>query len=138
MKKKQYIAFLLFSISLMMLMIPVMPHHHHADGLICMKNDLTADCCGHSHDADANHEQHCCCNTCCATTHFLQQTPGSDQTNVQPDVTYILIPFFESIVKLSLLPEPDVQRHECIYVESLHGTSLRRATGLRAPPSLLA
>ena len=27
-------------ISMVMLVVPVIPHHHHNNGLICMKNDI--------------------------------------------------------------------------------------------------
>ena len=40
MKTKRYIAYFLFFISMIMLTVPVIPHHHHEDGMICMKNDL--------------------------------------------------------------------------------------------------
>jgi hypothetical protein len=36
-----------------------------------------------------------------------------------------------------VLPEESGQRQDCIYQESLHGTYLTRATGLRAPPCVL-
>ena len=32
-------------ISMVMLVVPVIPHHHHNNGLICMKNDIAPDCC---------------------------------------------------------------------------------------------
>lgn len=37
MKTKRYIAYFLFFISMIMLTVPVIPHHHHEDGMICMK-----------------------------------------------------------------------------------------------------
>ena len=43
MKTKRYIAYFLFFISMIMLTVPVIPHHHHEDGMICMKNDLPSD-----------------------------------------------------------------------------------------------
>lgn len=41
MRNKRYIVSFLLFISMIMLVVPVIPHHHHADGVICMKNDLT-------------------------------------------------------------------------------------------------
>lgn len=43
MRNKRYIVSFLLFISMIMLVVPVIPHHHHADGVICMKNDLTPD-----------------------------------------------------------------------------------------------
>lgn len=40
MKNKRYITYFLIFISMVMLVVPVIPHHHHSNGLICMKNDI--------------------------------------------------------------------------------------------------
>ena len=64
MKKKRYITYFLFFISMVMLAVPVIPHHHHSDGLVCMKDDLAANCCEHRHTPADKH----CCNTGCVTT----------------------------------------------------------------------
>ena len=69
-------------ISMVMLVVPVIPHHHHNNGLICMKNDIAPDCCGQQHNSD---NEHCCCDTGCVTTHFFQQTPSSDNGWAHPD-----------------------------------------------------
>lgn len=135
MRNKRYIAFFLILISIVMLMVPVIPHHHHSDGLICMKDDITSDCCGQHHDAEC---EHCCCDTGCVTTHFFQQTPTADNGWAHPDFPLIITLFSEAILKTLLLPERDIPKQEHIYQESLHGTYLTRATGLRAPPSTLA
>lgn len=137
MKKRQHIAYILFFISLIMLAIPVIPHHHHADGTICMKNDIAADCdescCHHPR------EGHCCCDTGCLTTHFVQKTPNSsDELCSHPDTLWTAVLLFKPISRLLTALEFDVSRQECIYLESLHSTFIIRATGLRAPPSLLA
>lgn len=137
MKRKRYIAYVLFIISMAMLMIPVVPHHHHADGLICMKSDMAADECGHQHPDSCN--KHCCCNTGCATTHFVQQIPASDNdTWASPTATWVVTLFCEPIYQSLLLPENHIRRQEFVYREALHGTFTVRATGLRAPPSVLA
>ena len=137
MKKRQHIAYILLLISLIMLAIPVIPHHHHADGMICMKNDIAADC-----DESCCHHPlggHCCCDTGCMTTHFVQNTPhSSDEACSHPDALWTATLLFNPISKLLTTPESDVSGQECIYLESLHGTFIIRATGLRAPPSLRA
>lgn len=136
MKKKQYITYFLFFISMVMLVIPVIPHHHHADGLICMKNDITKDCCEHRH-SPAN--EHCCCDTGCVTTYFVQQTPNTgNDAWAHPDAMWVVTLFFEPIFKLLVLPENDIKRQDGVYLESLHSTFITRATGLRAPPYILA
>ena len=110
MKKKQYITYILFFISLIMLVIPVIPHHHHADGMICMKNDITADCCGHRHSPG---NEHCCCDTGCMTTHFVQQTPSSsNDVCSHPDALWAVTLLIEPFSKLLILPEFDISRQE--------------------------
>ena len=88
MKTKRYIAYFLFFISMIMLTVPVIPHHHHEDGI-----------------RDA------------------QESRG-----------------LGDVYKRQLLTLPDETgiRQEFVYLESLHGTFITRATGLRAPPSVLA
>lgn len=135
MKSKRYITYFLIFISIAMLVVPVIPHHHHSNGLICMKNDITPSCCGEQHSPD---KEHCCCDTGCVTTHFFQQTPNSDNGWLHPDTFWVITFFSEPLLTLLNLPEDSGPSEECIYLESFHGTYLTRATGLRAPPSVLA
>lgn len=135
MKRKRYIAYFLMFISMVMLVVPVIPHHHHSNGLICMKDDVTPDCCGQKHIPE---KEHCCCDTGCVTTHFFQQTPSSDNGSLHPDFPLIITLFSEPLLRLLILPDENGQRQECIFQESLHGTYLTRATGLRAPPCVLS
>ena len=87
MQRKRYITFFFIFISMVMLVVPVIPHHHHNNGLICMKNDITPNCCGQQHTPDS---EHCCCDTGCVTTHFFQQTPSSDNGWTHPDFPLII------------------------------------------------
>lgn len=138
MKRKRHIAYWLLFVSMIMLVVPVIPHHHHTDGLLCMKNDLTEECCNHHHDAEK--KEHCCCDTGCLTTHFFQKTPSTDhQAMTAPDFPLWVMPlFFEPILSLLLLPDDEGRGQDPIYIESLHGTFITRAAGLRAPPAQLA
>ena len=54
MQRKRYITFFFIFISMVMLVVPVIPHHHHNNGLICMKNDITPNCCGQQHTPDTS------------------------------------------------------------------------------------
>lgn len=134
MKKKRYIAYFLFFISMIMLVVPVIPHHHHDNGLICMKNDIPAEgCCHHQGPC----KEHCCCDTGCITVHFFQQAPNSDH-DINPDFLWVTTLFSEPILALLSLPEESSIGTEPVYIESLHGTFITRASGLRAPPCVLA
>lgn len=136
MKKKGYITYFLLFISIVMLVVPVIPHHHHANGLLCMKNDISSDCCKQNHNPE---NDHCCGDTGCVTTHFFQRSPSTDSNAwAQPDGGWAITLYFEPLFKLLVLPGIDVKRQDHIYFESLHGTFITRATGLRAPPCVLA
>ncbi|MBQ8672493.1 MAG: hypothetical protein IJ511_00320 [Bacteroides sp.] len=139
---KRYIAYFLILVSIVMLIVPVLPHHHHQDGLMCMKNDITADCCAHHHQSQPEEQpagnDHCCCNTGCLTNYFVQQTPCSDDYTFEQMPQYIpYILYIEPLLDL-FLSESSGKNNRFVYIESLHGTFITRAAGLRAPPSLLA
>lgn len=135
---KRYITYLLFFISMLMPVIPVIPHHHHADGLICMKDDISKDCCKQnvSHEeGHAEHHHHCCNDNDCVTIHFFQQTPGQEHSHPT------LLPCIEIPLTLYTLSAPATfmrPRTESVFQESLHGIVSIGATGLRAPPSRIA
>lgn len=132
MTKRKYISYLLLLFSMLMLTIPVMPHHHHANGQICMKDDVHTDCC-HQHNNDAKEHNHGCEDTGCITTHFFQQLPSNNEheshiVDVQP-VEYIL-----SYIPILFALENPKNHIDYGYRESLHDTRILFAKGLRAPP----
>lgn len=102
MQRKRYITLFFIFISMVMLVVPVIPHHHHNNGLICMKNDITPNCCGQQHTPDS---EHCCCDTGCVTTHFFQQTPSPDNGWTHPDFPLVITLFSEPLLRLLVLPE---------------------------------
>ena len=130
--KRKYISYLLLLFSILMLTIPVMPHHHHADGQICIKDNVHTDCC-HHHNDDAQAHNHGCEDTGCVTTHFFQQLPSGNEHKSHIDdiqlVEYI-IPYILSY----FAPEIPKNHIDYGYRESLHGTRIPFAKGLRAPP----
>lgn len=128
---KLHIAYLLLVISTLMPVIPVIPHHHHADGRICLKHDLPADCCDHHHHG----EEDPCCGGDCVAIHIFEQTPGSEDSwhfTFTPEATTL---FFEQLTNLLSVPLNTPTRKQGVpYRERLHGTQVLCATGLRAPP----
>ncbi|MBQ8225667.1 MAG: hypothetical protein IJZ86_10025 [Bacteroides sp.] len=135
MRNKRYIAYILFVISMVMPIIPVIPHHHHADGRLCMRNDITTDCCsGHHHGGESDH----CCDNSCVAIHFFEQTPNSDESWTYDFTPWEVILFLDYVPLLLSLPESIPHQPDTCYRETLHGTCITRATGLRAPPSVIA
>ena len=160
MRTKRMITHLLLVISMFMLVVPVMPHHHHTNGLLCMKNDLTTNgcesmpsCCtlitaeGKSVDTDQENDSsahimptshhHCCCNTDCATSHFNQNTPSYLDCNFKPEYLWTNILYYEPVFRLLLFPENKEREFITFYIESLHSILANTTQGLRAPPTLL-
>lgn len=132
--KKRYILVLLFFVNIIMLVVPVLPHHHHTGGVICMKQDIPVESnCPTHHHHDANDS---CCKSECLTR-FDSSVP-SVQTNHGPHFVFTASLFADNIiVKLLNLPDKQQERRRTVYQESLHGTNVSRAFGLRAPPFTL-
>lgn len=130
-RKKRYIVYVLFVISIIMLTVPLIPHHHHADGLICMKQDTTqeAQCPTpvHHHENDDP-----CCNDKCPTR-FSSPVP-SMPTDFGPQHVFITTLFTDFIIESLLRPQERRLADEHVYRESLHGTNITRVFSLRAPP----
>lgn len=133
MKKARYIAYLFMMLCTLMWVVPVVPHHHHTDGQICMKNDMH-DGCRHHHDANQEGHNHGCSDKGCITTHFFQQIPASNQREVGFEQVQT-IPFLASILPTDFQQSQTYHHYtHCGYIEWLHSISIQRAMGLRAPP----
>ena len=118
MKFKRHITYLLLVVSLLMTAVPVLPHHHHANGLLCMKNDISTDCC--LQHSDSPREGHCCCQTGCVAHHFFQQMPTDTRNEMQPAASEI-IPFLSPLLlRLSDSLTNADKKQIPIYIESLH------------------
>ncbi|HIY88958.1 MAG TPA: hypothetical protein H9824_09670 [Candidatus Bacteroides pullicola] len=131
MKPQRHAAYLLLLLSILMLGVPVIPHHHHADGVLCMKNDVQAGCCSPAPDEA---EGHCCCDTGCPAAHFFQQRPDAGPDIPLPLSNDILFLPTE-LLALLISHSPGQSPSTPFYIESLHDTLFTRATGLRAPPA---
>ena len=129
MRNKRYIVSFLLFISMIMLVVPVIPHHNHADGVICMKNDLTPEpqCPKHHHPGNDS-----CCNDGCMTR--LNSPTPSVQADNNPHYLFTAILFTDFIIENLFRPQERRIKNYYAYRESLHGTAVNRAFGLRAPP----
>lgn len=134
MKERRYITYLLLLVSVIALMVPVIPHHHHAGGLMCLKHDYTP---AEQRQADTTEPHHNCQDASCMSDNFFQLTPTSGHNDVQPDFQWAIPLLNDLCASLLLPPEANYKRHSSFYIESLHGTLIVRATGLRAPPCIL-
>ena len=127
--RRHTITILLLFVSLLTLAVPVMPHHHHADGAICMRHDpasLPATPSGHSH---------CCHNQGCVATHYFQRVPVMRQHVPSEQTQRLLTDFAMFFLKQSIASDLHSNPSLTHYVESLHSTYIVHAKGRRAPPA---
>ena len=134
MKNKRYILYSLMVTCMIMLVVPLIPHHHHGNGMICMKDDVKDT----DYPCDQQHHHHqdepCCTSNCMTYIESSVPTPQLDE--VQPQYFYISTLFTEPLLRFLTQPEEKNIHREYVYLESLHGTYILCATGLRAPPAL--
>lgn len=117
------------AVSLIMLAASVIPHHHHGDDTVCMKDDVeTENPCSHHH-----HDDPCCIDRC--VMHPELSVPASPARKVQPGFVHIITLFTEPLLRFVTQPGEEVVRRDNVYLESLHGTFITCAAGLRAPPA---
>ena len=137
-KEKKYIIYLLLMVSIIMLAVPVFPHHHHADGHICMKNDVEPSCCHTPHHHHPAGHPNCCHDKGCIASHFVQRTPRTERQAPAPRPVLLPASLIALIGQLSVSDDFYQTTSYSPYIESLHGDYIARASGLRAPPSHLA
>ncbi len=84
-----------------MLVAAVIPHHHHPNGMICMKQDLPVEqqCPTHHHHPG---NDSCCSSEC--MTRFYSPTP-SVHTDSGPDYVFIATLFTDVIIEHLLRPQ---------------------------------
>lgn len=118
-------------ISMVMLIVPLIPHHHHSNGIICMKDDIRdTECpCDHHHPDD----DPCCTSDC--MTQFESPVPTSQPDGMQPQHIYSITLFTEPLLRFITQPGERGFRRDHVYPESLYGTFIACAAGLRAPPA---
>lgn len=131
MRNKQYIFSFLFLISIILLVMPVIPHHHHADGLICMKHDLTSEkqCPTHNHHQE---NDACCSNECLAR--FYSPIPSTQTDQTHPPYLFVALLFADCLILDLFKPQEERIKNDYAFRENLHGANIVRAFGLRAPP----
>lgn len=129
--RRRYITLLLLCISLLMLMVPVMPHHHHTGEAICVLNDLR---CGGNLSHPASGHSHCCHNKGCITTHFFQRIPTIRQGLQSLEKQILTAGFARFFTEPVPILVCSYSTQLPLYAESLYGTCVVQATGLRAPP----
>lgn len=140
-KRKNIIAYFLLTVSLLVLMVTVFPHHHHGSHIcpivLCEKCH-TWDCSGtHNASQDSNHDDgnQSCKITCVTQLHYL--TPTDSHHNTEADYTFFTLIYplfhqFELLFQTEDSPEPDIYYHE-----KLHARFFNESVGLRAPPFMV-
>lgn len=126
MKQRRAITFLLLFVSLMVLAIEAVPHHHHR-GVPCFG---TAETEQPNTEDDGHHSKSEC--DCLASFYAAEKgghTHHESYCNHFPSIT-----LFGDLVSFCLMSEESIPITYSIFIESLHATHVSCAIGLRAPP----
>jgi len=131
-RKHRIIAVFLLFINIIMLVAAVFPHHHHVNGVICLKQDFPTEqaCPMHPHPP----VPHACCSNECLTR-FYSPAPTVHLSS-GPDYMLITTLFTDGMIEQLLRPREKRIKNYYVYREALYGTDNVRTTSLRAPPML--
>lgn len=121
-------------ISMVMLIVPFIPHHHHSNGIICMNDDTGDTECASDHHRHRNDDP-CCTSDC--MTRFESPEPASQSDGIQPQYIYSITLFTEPLLRFITQPGERSIHQNHVYRESLYGTFITCAAGLRAPPAFV-
>ena len=113
-----------------MLVMPALPHHHHHDGIVCMKSDVTNHC---GEEGNQHASGNCVSGDGCITLDESVTPSHHPELTVDPCTIVLFILPLQKL--LSLI---DDFSPTYVYIESLHSAFIISATGLRAPPSFVA
>jgi hypothetical protein len=135
MKINTYILSLFLFIGFMVVITPAIPHHHHSNGVICIRDDMKADdCCSSSRTPQHHPNNDPCCTDNCLTQLVETESALQKAEPIQPHYIQLTVLYTESLLR-TLTPPLEIPDHlDYVYLESLHGTYIIRAAGLRAPP----
>lgn len=124
--------YVLLAASILVLLSVVIPHHHHSDGIPCY-GLMTTEASHGDHNGEESHD-------CDCTGHNSAFLTSLQSHFTDGDVDLYLFPLlvlFDYINPPGLsFYEQYVERDRAFYIESLHGTWIASASGLRAPPVL--
>jgi hypothetical protein len=132
MKRRKYIAMILLWASMWMLVVSVVPHHHHSFcAAVCMQHDADTDV---AHHGDQNDDL--CHSTC--ITRLRSVSPDRVQDHLAPDYTYFtdLFLWAEQCFTASMDADDGENPHGAWYHERLHAVHRSEAYGRRGPPAV--
>lgn len=138
MGEKRHILYFLIAISILMVTVPLIPHHHHTSGVICLEThiDDTQCACEHHHHHHHENDDPCCTSDCIAS--FESSVPTEQINKVPSQDLHTITLFTEPLLRLLTLPEAKGVLQDYVYIEHLHGACITCAAGLRAPPHILS
>lgn len=126
MKRRKVITLFLLFVSIMVLTIEVIPHHHH-NGTPCL---LVL-------ETEQTDQEHGNCNKCscdCLTSFYAADLSGHSHHESYCNHFPSIILFADLVSFYLNQPEESVPIISPVFIESLHATQVTCAVGLRAPP----
>lgn len=121
-------------VSIIMLAVPVVPHHHHSINSICLRQDINPDdmhC--HQQDNPEHQDEDPCCNNDCITR--LHTLLASLNVDLSPQHTLVMVLFDDFTISALLAPQERALKRNYVYIETLHSVNLTNHSSLRGPPT---
>ena len=136
-RRRQYMAYFLFAVSILVLMVSVFPHHHHG-GKFCVSSHcemcMEEGCACSHHCTPESGCEHTCKSTC--LTHLYYLNPDlQDAGMILPSFFTLILPLLSDIV--FAVPLDNSIDCETYYLERLHSLHLTSSVGRRAPPFMV-
>lgn len=129
MKEHRISILAVFIAVIIMLVVSVLPHHHHADGRLCLHPTTET-------KAPASHGNAQCGSDCVARFSQVQrQHVHTYQCSHVLAAILAPVQLFTEAVSMSSL---SAVLPQLVYVEQLHGVFLTHTSGMRAPPVSIA
>lgn len=132
MKNKKITHYVFMLVSLFVLIISSLPHHHH-EGVICFHTATEScegweDMCSHSHhDPASSHSVERCVVD-------FEVISSSQENDLTPVFDQIVMLWEKTGIESLFVFQKEIADCNSFYIESLHGTLLAHAVPLRAPP----
>ena len=132
-------TYFLILVSIVMLIAPVFPHHHHGE-VLCMVQDMDDDTVYHIDDEicsdifSAQHPHRSDCQAGCVTQFQLENLQMNQ--DLDPGYTFYTLVYDSRIKLTASVSMQHVYEMDAVYIEPLHAVIVNSIKGLRAPPVL--
>jgi hypothetical protein len=131
---RMFRIWLMAFVSIVMLAVPVVPHHHHSATEICLRHDINPDDIHHHQQSNPEHnDEDPCCNSECQTK--LHTLLSSLHIDVAPQHTITMVLFDDFTISCLFSSREQLLKRNDVYIEKLHSITLTKQNSRRGPPA---